>query len=591
MNNVFRLRVKLIFYVAAIFSAVMVVSFLLKGNAAYSPKHWMITLPATRGKLLDVNDRLCAVDEAFYVAYLDVNYLKQRYIDSIDAQLSLLVKNFNLPYSPAELLNGKTRFIRLDESRDREAIVNKIPTSLLPFISIEIQTRRRQISDYALDKIVGRVIDGHGTGGVEEKLDKILKKRKDGKLLLKYHGFVSLSPNIEQIIEPEDGSDVKLSIDIDIQKICYEEIQKAVLENNAIAGGVVVMETNTGKIRAMVTTRDWNDAVLGYFEPGSAIKPVIYSIAIENNIVGPDDVFECNGSVKPVEDLDIVVKDLEAHGQVDVQKALAVSCNTATILIAKKIKEKMGEYGYYSWLRRFGLGEKTGVEIAGEIDGVLRKPEQWSKIDFAMISIGHGVGTPPLQFLAAFNVIANRGEYVYPTLLEEKIPETRRIVSEKTSSLVCQMLRKVVEEGTGIKAQVPGVNVAGKTGTAQKIAAGEGKYFSIFAGFYPYENPKYTILVYIDEPSNERYLASEVAAPVFASIVRKIIDLSRERWISFPKGIMPNLKGLSLRDALIIMNELGVKNVRFNGTGLVADQYPEAGSSDLREVVLILEEP
>lgn len=169
---------KLIFYVAAIFSAVMVVSFLLKGNAAYSPKHWMITLPATRGKLLDVNDRLCAVDEAFYVAYLDVNYLKQRYIDSIDAQLSLLVKNFNLPYSPAELLNGKTRFIRLDESRDREAIVNKIPTSLLPFISIEIQTRRRQISDYALDKIVGRVIDGHGTGGVEEKLDKILKREK-----------------------------------------------------------------------------------------------------------------------------------------------------------------------------------------------------------------------------------------------------------------------------------------------------------------------------------------------------------------------------------------------------------------------------
>ncbi|HOJ89161.1 MAG TPA: penicillin-binding protein [Pseudothermotoga sp.] len=587
-SNFSRLRVKLIVRVAGAAAVAMILLFCFRGNVVSSYSNWNVRVPAARGKIFDTNGRLCAFDELCYVAYLDIRFLKSQYSDRLSPQLSILLRNFNLSMTNDEVLSGSANFLKLAEDKERDSIVTKIPTSLIPYVSIQMITKRKQVKDYGLDKILGKVIDGHGVGGVEEKLDDVLSKKSDGKLLLKYQGFVTLSPKIEKVVKPVDGQDAKLTIDIDTQRICYTEIQKAVEENKALAGGVILMETKTGKIRAMATTRDWNDAILGYFEPGSAIKPIIYSIALENNVIHIDDSFYCPGSIKPVPELDITVRDLEAHGKVDVRKAIVVSCNTATIMIAERIKDQLGNYEYYDWLKKFGLGERTGIEISGEISGVLRKPQEWSKIDFAMTSIGHGIGTPALQFLAAFNTIANRGEYVYPTIVEGNDIRKRRVVSEATAVEVSQMLRSVVEEGTGIRAQVPGINVAGKTGTAQKIAAGEGKYSSIFVGFFPYEDPKYTMIVYIDEPSTDKYLAGEVAAPVFASIVKKINGLSKENPISYPKGMIPDLRGMSLRDALIILNDIGVKDIQVQGTGVVTEQYPGPGATDLSKVLLIL---
>ncbi len=581
-------RARRIIFIAVVAAIWMIASFCFRGVAAYTPSSWSIRVPAMRGKILDTNGRFCAVDQISYVAYLDVRFLKSQYSEKLSPQLSLLLKNFNLSLTVDEVLNGPN-FVKLTEQKDRDSIITRIPTSLMPYVSIQMITTRKQVKDFGLDRILGRVIDGHGVGGVEEKLEDVLSKKSDGKLLLKYQGFVTLSPKIERIIKPVDGQDVKLTIDLDIQRICYEEIQEAVEKNKALAGGIIIMETKTGKIRAMATTRDWNDAIMGYFEPGSAIKPIVYSIALQNNLIDLNDTFDCPGSIKPVPELDITVKDLEAHGKVDVRKALVVSCNTATILIAEKIKNQLGIYQYYDWLKKFGLGEKTGVEITGEISGVLRKPQQWSKIDFAMISIGHGIGTPALQFLASFNTIANKGEYVYPTIIENSQVKKKSVISEKTADEVSKILRQVVEEGTGIRAQVAGINIAGKTGTAQKIASGEGKYTSIFVGFFPYEDPKYTMIVYIDEPSAEKYLAGEVAAPVFASTVKKLNELSKQRPISYPKGVIPDLRGMSLRDALIILNDIGVKNIQIKGSGVVVEQHPAPGSTDLSSVLLILQ--
>lgn len=588
-NSFLELRAKLIIRIAGIAAFVMILSFCFRGTSIHISSGWNVRIPAMRGRILDTNGRFCAVDEISYVAYLDVRFLKSQYSDRLSPQLSILLKNFNLSLTADQILKGSANFVKLAQEKDRDSIISRIPTSLMPYVSIQMTANRKQVKEYGLDKILGKVIDNHGVGGIEEKLEDVLSKKSDGKLLLKYHGFVTLSPKIEKIVKPIDGQDVKLTLDIDIQRICYEEIQKAVEQNKALAGGVIIMETKTGKIRAMVTTRDWNDIVMGYFEPGSAIKPIVYSIALENNIIKLDDSFDCPGSIKPVPELDITVRDLEAHGKVDVRKALVVSCNTATILIAEKIKNQIGIYQYYDWLKKFGLGEKTDVEIAGEILGVLRKPEQWSKIDFAMISIGHGIGTPALQFLAAFNTIANRGEYVFPRIVDSNETRRKRVISEKTADEISKILRKVVEEGTGIRAQVPGMNVAGKTGTAQKIASGEGKYFSIFVGFFPYEDPKYTMLVYIDEPSTDKYLAGEVAAPVFSSIVKKLNALSKEHPISYPKGIIPDLTGMSLRDALIILNDIGVKDIQVKGSGVVVKQYPEPGATDLSKILLVLQ--
>lgn len=588
-NSFLELRAKLIIRIAGVVAAVMILSFCFRGTSMHVAPTWNLRIPAMRGKILDTNGRFCAVDEIYYVAYLDVRFLRSRYSDRLSPQLTLLLRNFNLSLTAEEVLRGSSNFVKLAQEKSRDSIVLKVPTSLIPYVSIEMKTSRKQVKEYGLDKVLGKVIDDRGVGGIEEKLDDLLSKKTDGKLLLRYQGFVTLSPKIEKIIEPVDGQDVRLTIDIDFQRICYEEIQKAVEQNKALAGGVIMMETKTGKIRAMVTTRDWNDTILGYFEPGSAIKPIVYSIALENGVIHLDDTFNCLGSIKPVQELDVTVRDLEAHGNVDVTRALAVSCNTATILIAQKIKDQLGIYHYYEWLRKFGLGEKTGVEIAGEISGVLRKPQQWSKIDFAMISIGHGIGTPALQFLAAFNTIANNGEYVFPRMVESDETKKRRVISEKTADDVSKILHQVVQDGTGVRAQVAGLNVAGKTGTAQKIAFGEGKYSSIFVGFFPYEDPKYTMIVYIDEPSMDKYLAGEVAAPVFASIVKRLKELYKENVIRYPKGIIPDLRGMSLRDALIILNDIGVRDIDVKGSGVVVKQYPEAGSTDLSKVLLVLQ--
>ncbi|MEN3009136.1 penicillin-binding protein [Pseudothermotoga sp.] len=551
---------------------------------------WTIRLPASRGRILDVQGRLCAYDELINVAYLDVDYLKKANFDRLKPHLQLLLKNFKINKNTEDILSSKQRFLRLGEGLTRDEIMSLIPTEMLPFVSIEFETRRRRFSDFGMDKILGTVMAGRAFGGVEQALDSTLSGKKDGKIFLRFSGFLTLTPKLEALESPIDGKDVRLTIDLDFQRICYEEIIKAQRQNQALGAGAIVMETKTGKIRAMVTSRNWNDVVLGYFEPGSALKPIVYAIAIESGVLSGRETFNCTGQIKPVPELDVIVRDIDTHGSVDLNRALIYSCNSATIMIAKQIKEKLGEEKYYDWLRKFGFGEKTNVEIAGEIDGVLRKPNKWSKIDFAMISIGQSIGTPPIQFLAAFNTIANFGKFVKPTLIEDSPTLEKRVINEQTVTFIRKALERVVLEGTGKRANVVEVSVAGKTGTAQKLVDGKDKekYFSIFVGYFPSEDPLYTVLVYLDEPSSGTYLAGEVAAPIFASIVKRILKIRKEHPLSVPTSAMPDLRGLTIRDALLILNQLGVKNIEVEGTGRVKEQYPEPGSIDFKEKTIIL---
>mgnify|MGYP001626139854 CR=1 FL=1 len=549
---------------------------------------WTIRIPASRGKILDAQGRLCAYDEFVNVAYLDLDYVRSSNSDRLKPYLGLLLRNFKIEKTAEEVLSSRSRFLRLGEGPSRDEILKLVPTEMLPFVSVELEARRKRFTEFGMDKILGLVIADRAVGGVEEALDAQLRGKRDGKAFLKFSGFVNLLPELVFLRDPVDGKDVRLTIDLDLQRICYEEIVRAKEQNRAVGAGAIVMETKTGKIRAMVTTRNWNDTVLGYIEPGSALKPIVYAIAIESGVLKGNEVFQCTGQIKPVPELDITVRDIDAHGTVDVKEALVHSCNSATIMIARLIKEKIGEEAYYEWLKKFGFGEKTGVEIAGEISGVLRKPSQWSKIDFAMISIGHGIGTPPLQFLAAFNTLANSGKYVRPTIVEENTPVEKRVLSEETSRFIREALQAVVSQGTGKKANVLGVNVAGKTGTAQKLADGKDRYFSIFVGYFPSEDPLYTIMVYVDEPSAGAYLAGEVAAPIFASIVKRLIQLRKEHPLSVTTHAMPDLRGLTLRDALLILQQLGISDVRIEGVGKVSEQYPEPGAIDFKGKTVFL---
>ncbi len=555
-------------------------------------REWVYILPPSRGKIFDKEGRVLASDKYIYEAYLDVDYFLQSSEEEDRKYLDDLLESFGLTEKASEVLNGEIRFLLLGRSENKDSILAKIPPPLVKFVSINLRSIRMRVKNCSVPGITGSVMDGKGTGGVEEFLDDKLKGKKAGRIVVEYRGVLNLQPVVKRYNKPVNGDDIRLSIDYNLQRIAYQILLKAVKHHHAESGNVIVMETRTGKIRAMVTTKSWNDNVLGVIEPGSSIKPIIYAIALETNAATPGFSHNCTGWIKPVDSLDIIIGDVKAHGQVDFRKALAESCNTATVKIAKLLKKKIGEEGIYNWLTRFGLGKKTGIEIADESEGILRKPEEWSAIDFAEVSIGQGIGTTPIQLIASVNTVLNNGIYVKPTILEDSTPVSRRIISESVADFIRDIMIDVVEKGTGELAKVPGLKIAGKTGTAQKAIGGiyVKKYHSIFIGAFPASDPKYTILVHINDPKGEEYLGGDVAAPVFADIVRHILGLSQEKPLIVYRGVMPDLKGLSLKDVKQIADMLGVK-VILHGNGVVIRQLPAPGTLNPKTIEVWLQIP
>ena len=548
-------------------------------------KEWNIKIPPERGEILDRNGRVLASDTYVYKAYLDLDFLKRVYDDSdkgtkleIERDLYLLTK-----LKMNEILS-KGNFLFLGESKDKNELLSKIPPTLLKFVNISMSMTRKRTSGSSLPTIIGKVIDRKGVSGVEEYYDKILRGKRAGRIVLKYTGFINLQPTIEKFIRPMNGSDVTLSIDIDLQRIVYEDLLKTVKDSSALSGNAILMESKTGKILAMVTTNTWNDNVLGYIEPGSTIKPVIYSIALQTKAASPSFHHNCTGRIRPVKNLNIFIRDIKPHGEVDMEKALVVSCNTATVKIAELIKKKIGIQGFYEWLRKFGFGEKTGIEIPGESSGLLRDPKHWSAIDFAEISIGQGIGVTPIQLISAINTVVNGGIYVKPSLNLNSPVEKRRVIDEKVADTIRKFMVQVVEHGTGERAKIPGLKIAGKTGTAQKAIGGKyvKKYHSLFVGAFPASDPKYILLVHIDDPKGD-YLGGDVAAPTFARIVSDMMGMKERKPLKVFKNVMPNLIGLSLKDVLTVSKILGIEP-KIHGSGIVKKQTPPPGTIDPRHI-------
>ena len=539
---------------------------------------WKIPVPPERGKIEDKNGRVLATNAQIYKAYLDLSFLR-RYYDRTDfGSRKEIEAALNLLGLPEEILDSDKRFILLGTSRKREDLLSEIPPSILPFVNVSMEMKRIGVKDSSIPTIIGKVIDGKGIGGVEQYMDEVLRGKRWGDIKLRYTGFINLQPEVLGFNPPIDGSDVKLSLDLDLQRFIYSEILRAVRESSAVSGGAIMMEVKTGKILAMVTTRDWNDNVLGYIEPGSTIKPVIYSIALQSGAIDTSFHHTCKGWIKPVENLNIRIGDIKAHGDVDLEKALVESCNTASVKIAKRIVEKIGKRGFYEWLKRFGFGEKTGIEIAGEVAGALRKPEEWSAIDFAEFAIGQGIGVTPIQLIAALNTVVNGGVYVKPSILLDSSVVKRRVIDKRVANLIKSFMVEVVEKGTGVKAKVANLKIAGKTGTAQKAEGGKyvKKYRSLFVGAFPADDPEYILLVQIDEPKG-KYLGGDVAAPLFARIVEGMRQMKREKPLRVYPGVLPDLKGLSLKDVLSVAKILNLNPI-VHGSGIVVRQSPSAGT-------------
>lgn len=528
-------------------------------------------IPAKNGTVYDRNGRVLSTDLLRYVAYLDRDYLM---LNSEDGEREILDLAKTLRLDPSYL--REKRFPVLMRAPFESSILAAIPSNFIKFVSIGKEYERLSISTSSFSVYLKRVERYHWD---------ILKKGKDGYLS---HNLVS---GERKISEPSNGKDIRLTVDMDMQKAADEILQEAIVEYGAKDGLIIIMESQTGGISAIASTYDWPFAAQGYFEPGSSIKPIIYAIAMEEGIVSTSTTFFCEGKIRPLEDASVVIHDIDAHGTVTTVDALVKSCNVASVEISKYMISRIGHERYYWWLRRFGFGEPSGIDVEKETSGNLLDFSRWYDTFFAHLAIGQGVGVNAFQLIRAFNAIATNGVLVTPHFLhsisgpdgeKEILYPSKRVISESTAIKLKRILEEVVERGTGVKASVAGLRIGGKTGTAQKASTNgyeDGRYYSIFLGFFPLESPQYTVLVLMDEPSTE-YLGGEVAAPVFKSVVEKITEIGEKDTPEFVrnavKGVVPDFRGLTVKEAQLLANALGLE-VEIIGRGIVKRQDIEPG--------------
>lgn len=389
--------------------------------------------------------------------------------------------------------------------------------------------------------------DKTGLEGIEYQFESVLGGTPGWAVLQKVSGNHYPFPDCPRK-KAERGKDMILTIDASVQSVCEEELKKTVDRFRARQGAAIVLDPNTGEILAMANHPSYDPNLLGkgypstwrnraitdMFEPGSTFKIVVDGAALDRSLVAPEDSIDSNGGVIRIGLLKI--RDVKNRGIMTFAEAVAYSSN----VVAVKIAGRLGKDRLYESARAFGFGNKTGIMLPGEAKGSLSPPGEWSEIRFANVAIGQGVAVTALQLALAYASIANGGELVEPRIVKGVVDSNgrflkksdvrivRRVISKEACDKLSDVLRGVVEFGSGWMAQLDGIGVAGKTGTAQKAEPGTGyvddKLVCSFAGFLPAIDPRLVIVVVVDEPVGKHW-GSDVAAPLFKRIAKKVIEM------------------------------------------------------------------
>jgi cell division protein FtsI/penicillin-binding protein 2 len=407
------------------------------------------------------------------------------------------------------------------------------------------QEQRRRYPNGALaSHVLGFVgLDEKGLAGVEQVYNAALAGEAGS---LTFDTDARRKPFESESQEPEDGRTVVLTIDQTVQHITETALNAAVARSQAKSGAAIVLDPRTGEVLALANAPAFdpnqastvsaearrNDALQNIYEPGSTFKVVAFSGALEEKLTRPDEPIDCLGGGITVAGR--LIRDHTPYGTLTATEALAKSSNVAAI----KLGLRLGNERMYDYMRRFGFGAKTGVELPGETPGLLRPVARWQPSSIGSLAIGQEIGVTPVQVAAAFAAIANDGVRIAPHLVREirdeqgrtverANPESHRVVSAETARTIRGMLEAVTVKGTAKRAQLEGYTAAGKTGTAQKIdpqtrAYSKTKHVASFVGFAPVENPSVVIIVVIDEPVGA-YHGGDTAAPIFREIADQVL--------------------------------------------------------------------
>ncbi len=389
-------------------------------------------------------------------------------------------------------------------------------------------------------------LDEKGLGGIEYELDNQIRGKSE-KIVVMADARQRWFDGVEA--QRERGADVVLTLDEQIQYIAERELAAAIAKTHALAGSVIVMNPNNGEILALANWPKFNPnaaneasaearmdrAVTALYEPGSTFKLITLAAAFDQDIIRPQEVFDCeNGAVYLAGHR---IRDHKPFGLLTVSDILAQSSDVGAI----KIALRLGAPKFYDYIRAFGFGQLTGVDLPGESKGLVRRLENWSAISIGSISMGQEVGVTPIQLVTAVSAIANGGLLYRPHVVTQLrrdnqvlppqgslVPaEARRVIRPETAATLRRLMEGVILNGTGKLAHLDGWTAAGKTGSAQKIDPATGRYsrtqlIASFTGFAPINNPAVTILVSLDSPVGQ-HEGGQVAAPVFKRIAEQVL--------------------------------------------------------------------
>ena len=390
-------------------------------------------------------------------------------------------------------------------------------------------------------------LDEIGQGGIEHQLDKQIRSKGEKILVMadaKQRWFDGGQAQRDQ------GANVVLTIDEKIQYIAERELASGIAQTHAIAGTIIIQNPNTGEILALANWPKYNPnspaevrpesrmdrAVSAIYEPGSTFKLITLAAALDQNLTRPEEVFDCENGAVTLSGHKI--HDHKKFGMLTVSDILAQSSDVGTI----KIALRLGAPKFYEYIRAFGFGQQTGIELPWESRGMLGKLNTWSGISIGAISMGQEIGVTPIQLVTAVSAIANGGYLHKPFIISEvrksdqlpvsaegQQPEPRQVLRPETAATIRRLMEGVIlsPHGTGRTARLDGWTAAGKTGTAQKIDPNTGRYsptqyIASFTGFAPINNPAVTILVSLDSPVGE-HEGGQVSAPIFKRVAEQVL--------------------------------------------------------------------
>lgn len=512
-----------------------------------------VSLPAPRGRMFDRLGRPLATNRSVSSIRILPQYAKDK------DTLAAILAGFGFAERRtirAELMRRKRHFwfrrnvpVQLADSLRR--VVTRRGYSNCTLVDDD----RRRIYPFGAScaTVTGFLGEECGLAGLEYQFDSILRGRPGWRLLQKDAlGYSHPYPSYPTV-EPVPGADLYLTLDIDIQAICQQALEERVRATGALKGAAVVMEPGSGRILAVAEWPTYDPAaattaererhrctaVSDVFEPGSVFKLVVMATALESPnaaelVARRYDVssgFITIGKYK--------IRDAHNHGVLDFDGLMVMSSNPGCAMLSMQLDPEQ----YYQIARALGFGSALGVGLPDERSGTLDRPERLGTLRFANIAFGQGLTTTLLQLCAAYNCVASDGEFWRPYLIDSvcqngrviqrnRPVRVRRALRPETARRLKDIMEKVVTEGTGTPAAVPGVTVCGKTGTAQKTEPGGGysntRSRMSFVGFLPKEAPRYCIAVMVDEPKTDRF-ASTVAGPVFREIGWNLLRLERMR--------------------------------------------------------------